>query len=399
MLVLSILILGTLGYNQQSYAQVGGPVIIAGTDPCFHLPDTIGAQRFIENVADYMTNQVGGDNILILGDVELLNFLTSLGYTVTFYGTLNEIENLPFDGFDVIMIGAPQVCENVDAVNYHGALLSRTSDFTDHVNGGGGLVAFSAYQMNYDYLQGLGSFTSIDENSELAAIVDPSHPIFDTLMLTDLIWGNFVHNALIAFPPGYQTLALSGSGNSAIVFALHGTSTDDDGDGIPNDEDLCPGFDDNVDTDSDGIPNECDPFESSQVCGAGTVGDNNLQQCVGTGGKTCGDGTIMVGNECVVDPNLQEIICGQGTAEILGICVPDLAQICGQGTIISGMQCVAQQVNNIIGGVLLDIDNTALFVAAIGTNPVITGLVAVTIAGVSGQAIWYLHKKQNSNKS
>ena len=33
---------------------------------------------------------------------------------------------------------------------------------------------------------------------------------------------------------------------------------DDDGDGVPNDEDICPGFDDNIDTDGDGVPDGCD---------------------------------------------------------------------------------------------------------------------------------------------
>jgi len=33
---------------------------------------------------------------------------------------------------------------------------------------------------------------------------------------------------------------------------------DSDGDGVPDDEDICPGFDDNVDTDGDGIPDGCD---------------------------------------------------------------------------------------------------------------------------------------------
>jgi hypothetical protein len=33
---------------------------------------------------------------------------------------------------------------------------------------------------------------------------------------------------------------------------------DDDGDGIPNDVDICPGGDDTVDTDGDSIPDACD---------------------------------------------------------------------------------------------------------------------------------------------
>jgi len=36
------------------------------------------------------------------------------------------------------------------------------------------------------------------------------------------------------------------------------TPPDSDGDGVPDSEDLCPGFDDNIDVDADGIPDGCD---------------------------------------------------------------------------------------------------------------------------------------------
>ena len=49
---------------------------------------------------------------------------------------------------------------------------------------------------------------------------------------------------------------------------------------------------------------------------------------------------------------------------------------------------------SMIGGELLDINTVSLLVGAIGTNPVITGLVAVSIAGVVGQAVWFVHKKK-----
>ena len=51
-----------------------------------------------------------------------------------------------------------------------------------------------------------------------------------------------------------------------------------------------------------------------------------------------------------------------------------------------------------IGGELLDINSVSLLVASIGTNPIITGLVGITIAGISGQTVWFIHKRRKFNR-
>jgi hypothetical protein len=77
-------------------------------------------------------------------------------------------------------------------------------------------------------------------------------------------------------------------------------------------------------------------------------------------------------------------------------CVPNLTLICGQGTTpnFDTIMCIATNMGNMIGGALLDIDTSALLVAAVGTNPVITGLVGITLAGLIVQAAWFIHKKK-----
>ena len=50
-----------------------------------------------------------------------------------------------------------------------------------------------------------------------------------------------------------------------------------------------------------------------------------------------------------------------------------------------------------IGGQLLDINTLPLLVGAIGTNPIITGLVGITLAGVAAQAVWFVHKRKKNN--
>lgn len=81
-------------------------------------------------------------------------------------------------------------------------------------------------------------------------------------------------------------------------------------------------------------------------------------------------------------------------------CVPDLNQICGTGTIpdFDVLMCFGLALGA-VGGMILEIDTWALFVANIGVNPVITGLVGITLTGVVGQAVWYIHKRRNSKNS
>jgi hypothetical protein len=49
-----------------------------------------------------------------------------------------------------------------------------------------------------------------------------------------------------------------GSDSLNVDFLLDRRIVDSDGDGVPDESDVCPGFDDNVDTDGDGIPDGCD---------------------------------------------------------------------------------------------------------------------------------------------
>ena len=49
---------------------------------------------------------------------------------------------------------------------------------------------------------------------------------------------------------------------------------------------------------------------------------------------------------------------------------------------------------SMVGGIPLDIDTVSLFIGAIGVNPVITGLVAITMGGVAAQAIWFVNSRR-----
>jgi len=49
-----------------------------------------------------------------------------------------------------------------------------------------------------------------------------------------------------------------------------------------------------------------------------------------------------------------------------------------------------------VGGQLLDINTLPLLVGAIGVNPIITGLVGITVAGIIGQAVWFVHRRKKN---
>ncbi len=53
---------------------------------------------------------------------------------------------------------------------------------------------------------------------------------------------------------------------------------------------------------------------------------------------------------------------------------------------------------SMVGGELLDIDTMALFIGAIGVNPVITGLVGITMGGVAAQVVWFVHSRRKKNE-
>lgn len=70
-----------------------------------------------------------------------------------------------------------------------------------------------------------------------------------------------------------------------------------------------------------------------------------------------------------------------------------------EGYFLTEVEVIGDAIQGIcdaVGGNILEIDNYALFVAAIGTNPVITGLIGITLAGVAGVTVWFVHRRKNS---
>ena len=85
-------------------------------------------------------------------------------------------------------------------------------------------------------------------------------------------------------------------------------------------------------------------------------------------------------NQYIVSVDVGQGVQGTDSVEITAIA------FCGQLTFPMNM--------GMVGGELLDINTVSLLVGAIGTNPVITALVGITIAGVAGQAVWFVHRRK-----
>lgn len=76
------------------------------------------------------------------------------------------------------------------------------------------------------------------------------------------------------------------------------------------------------------LPFGCDPHHD----------EDDDDDCEPSSGPVCGEGTIEIDGECV--PDFPEIICGPGTTEVNGECVSDV--VCGDETVDVNGECVPE---------------------------------------------------------
>jgi subtilisin-like proprotein convertase family protein len=129
---------------------------------------------------------------------------------------------------------------------------------------------------------------------------------------------------------------------------INGPLIDSDGDGVPDEDDVCEGFDDTLDSDADGVPNGCDicqGFDDSvdvdgngipdgcDGCSDPGILDSNSAVCDGTSfGETCDAFRCDAGftpSEPIVP------ICQAGLWTNVPTCEPLSCPICGEGTTLN----------------------------------------------------------------
>lgn len=94
-------------------------------------------------------------------------------------------------------------------------------------------------------------------------------------------------------------------GGAAYLYTLEGSDSDSDGDGVPDDEDMCPGGDDYIDTDMDGVADHCDPCpndDENDVDGDGVCGDIDICFDGNDNDNADGDSLPDFCDACPLDP-------------------------------------------------------------------------------------------------
>ena len=118
--------------------------------------------------------------------------------------------------------------------------------------------------------------------------------------------------------------------------------------------------------------------------------------------------TFTDGNICY-SPYLRDAMFHRNVfADVIGGCilttfphilVPHitLASQCEGAAVLIDNHCFAEAIGMAVGGELIEVDRVSLLVGAIGVNPVITGIFAITFGGIAGQVAWFIHKRKKNS--
>ena len=138
--------------------------------------------------------------------------------------------------------------------------------------------------------------------------------------------GTYVIGVLVsAIAPDHDPDYSNNEATRAIII-----SDDSDGDGVPDSQDVCPGYDDNVDFDGDGVPDGCDncdgfPNEDQDSDGICDTSDNcaTIANPLQEDGDSDGVGSAC--DNCPLDynPGQEDLNDGDGVGDACDICVGD----------------------------------------------------------------------------
>ncbi len=116
----------------------------------------------------------------------------------------------------------------------------------------------------------------------------------------------------------------------------------------------------------------------------------------GTGFPRCPIGYIPV--DFIVQPLGITVTFCVASITTIGTMTP--VGSCQDGAVLDANDhCVCEQQNNqCVGGVIIDTDTVSLLAGAIGIDPLLTGLIGITIGGLAVQAVWFVHRRRKNNE-
>jgi hypothetical protein len=152
----------------------------------------------------------------------------------------------------------------------------------------------------------------------------------------------------------------------AVTVECSDTTTDSDGDGVEDDYDLCPGYDDNADADADGFPDGCDdcPYDAeNDADNDGLCAEDDI--CPGYDDLIDGDGDLVPDgcDACPADADNDadgDGICGDVDVCSLG---DDTIDTDGDGTADACDACPDDAENDADGDGFCESDDNCPFVA------------------------------------
>lgn len=226
-LLSSGVILG-LSQAKSAYAQAGGPVILMGIDaedcgPNGHGPITAW-NTVVGNILSSVTN--GGSGILVVGGEDVTQCIkpffdaiaSALGTTVTYGST-----SASFAGFALVVV--PSSENNTEGglnATQSTELAARSSDFATHINNGGGVLGFQNCDLPsaYAYLTaGVGAVTCVSSGGDDITVTPEGAAVgLDNSTFDISLW----HDDYLTFPdPPLKILAnYTGSNRIAAIGGL-----------------------------------------------------------------------------------------------------------------------------------------------------------------------------------
>lgn len=268
--------------------------------PEMFLPGTPGGDEGGESVLDVRIASGGDSTIEVMPGSQIEYAVLAQLQDANTQGLAGYSFDLSFDGGDLSSVNLPAAMQPFNAPQGYNNPAGFGGTLID-----GSLIQVGGGQNTMDYdgadgpsgpvLTGIGLGETVLADGSLAA---PTTPGIYTLTLSNL-------NATTINPgetgPVWRCEpAASGSITHLTITVLSCGDVDSDNDGILDDCDACPGFDDLADADGDGIADGCD------LC----FGDN-------TSGDTDNDGVCDFLDACPNDPGKTEPgVCGCGVADV-----------------------------------------------------------------------------------